>query len=279
MSSSRWFDFYSAVYGDFGLSGIPLRRYIAVMSDAVAVARALDALHNGVCIPDYEKLLSQAYHRVLFRMEPHERIVLDVGAHSGLHLEQFARLASDAGRVIAFEPIPDFAGALAQRFPQPNVEVRQIALGRERAMASFCYFPNATGMSGLRMRDSVALAEVRSIAVQVDTLDRQAAGLERLSYIKIDIEGGEIDCLKGAGQTLAQLRPFVSVEYGKPSYTAYGHDALALFTLARDIGYVLSDLFGNLIKTEPEWLAICDLSYWDYFLVPDERVGDWRSYF
>jgi FkbM family methyltransferase len=249
------------------------------MSDAVAVARALDALHHGVCVPDYEKLLSQAYHRVLCRMEPRERIVLDVGAHSGLHLERFARLASDAGRVIAFEPIPDFAGALARSFPQPNVEVRQIALGRERATASFCYFPNAAGMSGLRMRDNVAPTEIRSIAVQVDTLDRQAAGLERLSYIKIDIEGGEIDCLLGGRDTIGRLRPFISVEYGRSGYIPYGYDALTLFNLARDIGYVLSDLFGNLIETEPEWLTICDLSYWDYFLVPTERTGDWCSYY
>ena len=135
------------------------------------------------------------------------------------------------------------------------------------------------GESGLRQRKSDVLVSFESVRVTVDTLDRQTADLEQLSYIKVDIEGGEVDCLRGGRETIMRLRPFISVEYGAPGYSVYGHTALTLFTLAQELNFLISDLFGNLIETESDWLNICDLSYWDYFLVPAERIDDWKSNF
>jgi len=249
------------------------------MSDALAVARALSVLHNGVCVPDYEKLLTQAYHRFLWRIPSHDVVILDVGAHEGMHVEHFARFANSNGKVIVFEPLPDLARGLRARFRQPNVEVREIALGREAGFAGFQHNRDTPGESGLRQRKSHVPAIFATVHVAVDTLDRQTAHLERLSYIKIDVEGGEIDCLLGGRNTIMRLRPFISVEYGAPGYSVYGHTALTLFNLARDLNYVVSDLFGNLIEAEAEWLQICDAAYWDYFLVPAERVDDWKSCF
>jgi hypothetical protein len=41
----------------------------------------------------------------------------------------------------------------------------------------------------------------------------------------------------------------------------------------------IADLFGNLIETKDDWVKICDLAYWDYFLVPRSRRAEWRQYF
>src|SRR6185369_10078192 len=125
------FDLADRAYGSLPRD----RRRIHLMSDAVAVARALHVLHNGVCVPDYEKLLENAYHRFLWKIPSHDLVVMDVGAHEGRHLEHFARFAGSAGKVVAFEPLPDFARGLRARFPQPNVEVREIALGAEAGVA------------------------------------------------------------------------------------------------------------------------------------------------
>ncbi|MGB9367756.1 MAG: FkbM family methyltransferase [Xanthobacteraceae bacterium] len=246
------------------------------MSDALAVARALAGMHAGVCIPDYEKALTQAYHRFLARMSEQRIVIFDVGAHTGQHLDYFARLAH---HVVAFEPVPAFASALARRFAEFNVDIREVALGRAPAQMTFHHLPKAAGMSGLRTRHDVTQTSVETINVQVDSLDRQAAGTDCLTYLKIDIEGGEVDCLSGGRDTITRHRPLISVEYGEASYAPYGHNVMTLFDLAADMGYVLSDLFGNLIETEREWRAICDTAYWDYFLVPTERIQDWRRYF
>ena len=241
------------------------------MSCAIAVVRALRAVHTGVD-PDYEKVLAKAYTRFLSQIP--DPIIVDVGAYVGEHLAQFVNF----GRTIAFEPVPEFADALSQRFRQ--ADVRQMALGRAPSRAPFYFLPEASGMSGLQMRDTHGRTSVtQPISVQVETLDRQLADLPYLTYVKMDIEGGEVDCLAGGRHTIARLRPLISVEFGRPSYAAYGQTALTMFECARGMNYVPSDLFGNLIETESEWLTICDNLYWDYFLVPAERTGEWSGYF
>lgn len=206
-------------------------------------------------------------------------MIIDVGAHAGLHTDHFARFAGSKGKVIAFEPLPDFARDLKARFCQSNVEIRAIALGREAGFAQFQRNRVLPEESGLRQRKSHVPVTFETVAVTVDTLDRQAANLDRLSYVKIDVEGGEIDCLLGGRNAIMRLRPFISVEYGAPSYSVYGNTALTLFNLAHDLNYVVSDLFGNLIESEADWLNICDAAYWDYFLIPTELVGQWKSCF
>jgi hypothetical protein len=120
---------------------------------------------------------------------------------------------------------------------------------------------------------------VRDIVVDVDTIDAQAAALERLDYIKLDVEGGEMNCLRGAQRAVHRHRPFISVEYGRSSYLAYGETALSLFEWSVQNRYLISDLFGNLIEDESEWLQVCDTSYWDFFLLPQERRDFWVSRF
>jgi len=154
-----------------------------------------------------------------------------------------------------------------------------VALADKPGHSEFLVLHQSIGMSGFKQRIDSDDQSAERITVEVDTVDRQAAGLSRLDYIKIDIEGAEISCLRGARQTVARLRPWISVEYGMPTYSIFGNTAMSLFDWARENGYVLSDLFGNLIPTAEEWIVVCDYSYWDYFLVPAERQQEWTSFF
>jgi FkbM family methyltransferase len=283
------------------------------MGAAATVARAMARLHNGVVIPYYERLLAQAYSQII---RPGQT-VFDVGANVGLHLERFAALVGPQGRVIAFEPIPGLARALAARFRDNSaVTVKPLALSKNAGTATFAVVENGLEQSGLRRRDydagGVVLrmpsnwiaggilrramhaggrfslgrwafargwVVIRDVAVTVDTIDAQAAGLPRLDYIKIDVEGAEMDCLRGAEATVARCRPLISLEYGRSSYSVYGEQATTLYDWARQHRYLVSDLFGNLVEDEAEWLNVCDVSYWDFFLVPEERRDFWTATF
>lgn len=245
-------------------------------SAALAVARALYCLHNGVVIPDYEPLLRQCYTRFL---KP-GHIVFDVGSHTGLHFAHFVELVGPTGRVIGFEPIPSLAAALRKEFQsKPYAEIRTLALADSPGRREFFYLVNAPGQSGLKFRTGVHDSGTTRIQVETDTLDRQAASVGHIDYIKIDVEGGEIDCLRGGATTIGQYRPLISVEYGEPTYSLFGQSDISLFEWAASNAYVPSDLFGNIIPTAEEWVAICDLSYWDYFLVPSEKVNWWEELF
>lgn len=231
----------------------------------------MSSLHNGICIPNYEELLWHGYRRFL---DP-TSITVDVGANIGFHTSKLVGY----GRVIAFEPIPEQAQRLRDHFSdRSNVEIREVALGRTAGQQTFYHFPFGHGMSGLQPRVDQAEAATE-IQVRVDTIDNQLGDLDRLNYIKIDVEGGEIDCLLGGRETITRHRPYISVEYGRPGYAPYRYAPETLFLVASDFGYVVSDLFGNLIETRAEWEKICDFSYWDYFLLPGEKRPAWHAMF
>ena len=246
------------------------------VSAAIVVAKAFGQLHDCVCFPDYERLLSRGYRRFLGPGQ----VVFDVGSHVGFHLEQFLGLIGQTGRAVAFEPIPALAHTLASKYrDSSNVEIRNIALAEKPGRSKFLILHKALGMSGFRQRADSGDQGAEEITVEVDTLDHQAADLGRLDYIKMDIEGAEISCLRGARQTVNRYRPLISVEYGMPGYSMFGNTAMTLFEWARENGYIPSDLFGNLIPRPDEWAVVCDYSLWDFFLVPEERQQEWTSLF
>ena len=61
------------------------------------------------------------------------------------------------------------------------------------------------------------------------------------------------------------------MEYGRPN-AAYGHDADTLYEEAMMLGYAVCDLFGNVFRSIDEWRVCVDRLYWDYLLIPKERL-------
>lgn len=241
-------------------------------STALEKAEEYAALHAKGIVPDYESLLEKAYLKVLKQGDT----VLDIGAHAGRHTVRFIHAVGAKGSVIAFEPLPQKVLELRSCFG--TIDVREMALSDVVGFAEFTMVPNALEESGLRERIyNIPGQELIKISVQVSTLDTESAGFSKVDYIKIDTEGGEIDCLKGGLKTLALFRPIISIEYGFPAYSAYGNTPATLFNIAEQADYVLGDLFGNPIFRADDWDAICDKAYWDYFMIPTEKLAFWQN--
>jgi FkbM family methyltransferase len=147
--------------------------------------------------------------------------ILDVGANLGNHTVYWA----NAGRqVIAFEPNPVTRSALAESIGLNRlsglVTVHPVALGaatgtgRLRALLD--------GNHGATAVEPAAAGEIS--IVQLDDLD-----VPDFSVIKIDVEGGEEDVLRGARQTIGRLRPLIIAEAREKEDGVAG--------LLRDLGY------------------------------------------
>lgn len=115
--------------------------------------------------------------------------------------------------------------------------------------------------------------------IEVVRLDDFLDQIPSLQLVKIDVEGGEIGCLRGAAKLLRRRRPFVAVEYGAQSHSVYGHARRTLFDFAESIDFVVGDLFGAVCPDFETWDVVCDKVYWDWFLVPRERIGECQSHF
>jgi len=227
---------------------------------------------RGLASFDFEAILEQHYRHWVQAGDT----VIDVGAHVGRHLGPLLDCVGPGGKAIAFEPLPFAFHTLEDRFKDTGVVLHNVALSNRIGESDFTYARGTPEESGLRQRqyNRPDAANPTQIKVRVDSLDRCVAGLTELSFIKIDVEGGEIDCLEGSRATLAKFRPVVSVEYGKPSYSAYGNTQDTLFELAQSCDYALLDIFLNPLDRIEEWRLACDCVCWDFLMVPRERRGE-----
>jgi FkbM family methyltransferase len=127
---------------------------------------------------------------------------VDCGANIGLWALVAAPLVGEGGRVIAFEPNPAAAGRLAQHASQsPVIEVHRMALS---------YEPGSLSFEPAEHHNLAHVSSEGSIRVQATTLD--AAVEPPVHGIKLDVEGHELEVLRGAGRALAS-RPWVMVEF------------------------------------------------------------------
>ncbi len=190
------------------------------------------------------KAVTQQHHRELLpvfaRCVPRDAIVLDVGAHAGQFTKLFSGLARD-GRVYAIEP-GSYARAIlrsaiwARRLG--NVAVVPVALGAEPRLERLNIPVKASGAMGFGLSHFGA-AETRWPRVETEpvaqtTIDALVAGLalDRLDFIKADIEGGELRMLHGARHSLERFRPRLLLEL------TGGHLARAGDTLADAFAFI-----------------------------------------
>lgn len=136
--------------------------------------------------------------------------VIDVGAHLGV----FTRFALEhgAGRVVAFEPEATNLACLDKTFADEieadRVVVVAAAAWHSRTTLKFKE-PKATNTGEGRVSDVAELAGYDVVEVPAVTIDEvvDELGLERVDFIKMDIEGAERHALAGAKGTLDRFGP------------------------------------------------------------------------
>lgn len=169
-------------------------------------------------------------------------VFADIGSHIGVHALTAARRLHDlgAGRVVAFEPTTDTVDKLAALAKRNGlgVEVVRTALGERAGSATIFSDPNYSDAdAGVRSQYNTG-AKVEQ--VPLTTFDAWAAisVLDRLDVVKIDVEGAEIDVIRGMGQTLRSLRPRVVVaEVKDHGFARSGGSAGELRQLLGRFGY------------------------------------------
>jgi FkbM family methyltransferase len=137
------------------------------------------------------------------------RISVDVGAADGTYL---AYLLLYSARVIAFEPRPEAAARLRERFGSTTLSsIEEVALSDMPGTAEI-RVPTQRPMRGTidRANPLEGADEVRLHTVRCARLDDYQ--LQPVGFIKIDVEGHERAVLEGARGTLSEYRPIAMVE-------------------------------------------------------------------
>jgi len=139
----------------------------------------------------YDKALSQQIHS--------GDCIWDIGANIGHYTGLFANAVGPHGRVIAFEPSPvNYSQLESQPYSLDNVELHQMAVGDVDSHVCFGQGKDELGATSKVVSDSDLKVKMRT--------GRSLLENDQLRFpniIKIDVEGYELEVLRGFGHLLS----------------------------------------------------------------------------
>jgi FkbM family methyltransferase len=167
--------------------------------------------------------------KIIIRICAPDSICIDIGANEGKILEWITQAAPLAHHY-AFEPIPRLYQILKFKYSD-HATVMPIAISDQKSISNFNLVTTNTALSGLKKRPYASFHQEETIEVATDLLDNIIPEEQKVVLIKIDVEGGEWNVLKGASRTIHHSKPIILFECGKIGGTLYGYGATDIFQL------------------------------------------------
>ncbi|MFC5270648.1 FkbM family methyltransferase [Adhaeribacter terreus] len=144
-------------------------------------------------------------------------ICIDIGANLGYYSTFLSKLAGPQGRVLAVEPIPLFQQIWKDNVKASgvdNLELLPYALGSENGVIQMGT-PERNGLLHHGMTKVVSSADEKYAHfydVSMKIPDELFAGLERLDFVKCDVEGFEYQVFSNMQATLTKYKPLIQTE-------------------------------------------------------------------
>jgi FkbM family methyltransferase len=163
---------------------------------------------------DYESfvIINESEDFMFMWLKPEKGEVLaDIGAHIGKYTLTTAKIVGDEGVVVAIEPDPENYQALQNNIKINNIK-NVIALNLaawDKDCILKLFTGHLAGHNSLKINWKLGGHEVR--AKTMDSVLREC-GVDRVDWIKIDVEGAEWEVLCGLRETIDEKRPRIVAE-------------------------------------------------------------------
>lgn len=168
-------------------------------------------------VPDFN------YYQYFYKVKTGD-VVLDAGANCGHLSIFFSKLVGKNGKIHAFEPdrfnIDRIKSnrQLNKDLPD-NIKIEELLLWDENKLVDF-YEAGTVGSSAVWIPDADKCVKKEAVRIDDWVLKNN---IQKLDFIKMDIEGAEIEALDGCVQTIEKLEPnFAIASYhivdGQPTY-------------------------------------------------------------
>jgi len=173
-------------------------------------------------------------------------VVLDLGAHIGYFTLIFAKLVGENGKVYAFEPSPDNYSLLKK-----NVQVN----GYNNVILVKNGVSNKTGKNMLYLSDSnpgdnmiIDTKENRqSIEIETVRLDDYFRDFKnQINFIKMDIQGAELDALRGMSSLLKKMENIkIMSEFAPKWLKKFGNEPIEYLKLLKEFNFKIFEIDGK----------------------------------
>ena len=135
-------------------------------------------------------------------------VILDIGANIGNHSVYWA-VKANAKRIYSFEPVQDTFKILKKNIEinelTDKVKIFNIGLSNEKINGSISHYdPSNIGGTSIKqdLNGNLVLDKLDNIEIEEGAID----------FVKIDVEGHELEVFQGARETLTKYRPTIFVE-------------------------------------------------------------------
>jgi FkbM family methyltransferase len=212
------------------------------------------------------------YHQTSYLIDNHlsaNMVFLDVGGHHGafaLIVGFELKKQNLEGKVYTFEPDPRNISFIQKNLAQndliDNVEVVAKAVSDKNGKGRFI-MSRDNSCNWLELGIETVEELIATEIVEMVSLDVFCEKMERVDVIKIDIQGGELNALKGAEKIIRKHRPILFVEI-----MDYSKDAKEARTYLHELGYSIHYLTKNsqLVGTDSPDIFIS----WDVVAIPNK---------
>ena len=172
--------------------------------------------------------------RIMKRVIKVDSNCIDVGCHKGKFLDRMIALAPQ-GTHWGFEPLPHLYEKLKTKYEHTNTTLLPYALSDTEGESSYTFVKNAAGYSGFKKRTyHIPFPKLTAISVKRKKLDTVIPAGTRIDFIKIDVEGAELEVLHGAEQTIKRNKPYIIFEHGIGAAPHYGTKPGDIFNFFQD---------------------------------------------
>ena len=204
-----------------------IRNYAVVVEPGSIATSTINNLvfEGGSYLPEYH-----LFRQIRSKLRP-GYVCVDVGANIGTIIWQ---LAENSGHIYAFEPMPKLrdiiqSSAVYNQFTRLSLYNK--AVGSEQGFVQMVDNENSSVVKGD--------ASGTGLTIEVVALDDVLMDVPNIDFLKIDVEGFELDVLKGARNLLAKYKPILLVELHPFFLKNYGIDFNEVILFLEENNYTI----------------------------------------
>jgi FkbM family methyltransferase len=201
----------------------------------------------------------------------------DVGANIGLTSIPILAACSDC-KVVSFEASPNVLQFLKRTVQDSRFcdrwQIIAKALGNEIGTTQFAMgSPKLSPFDGLL--DTGRAGPTKGTTVSISTLDAEWEALNnpKVSVIKLDIEGGELDALQGATRCIESEQPFIVLEWNATNLMPYDCAPHSILSFAKTFRYGVLSLPNLIPIADPIMLKLQMIRTENFILAPTSSNG------
>lgn len=176
---------------------------------------------------------------MLYKLVKNNDVIFDVGANIGWYSIHLSKKLNGA-KIYSFEPIPETFSKLKRNVELnkiDNINIVNIPLSDKVQNLTFYYSPSATGASS-----SVNISEesdIKKLDCTTDTLDLYVTknNIERIDFIKCDVEGSELFVFQGGIESIKKHSPVIFTEMLRKWAVKFNYHPNDIIYIFKNMGY------------------------------------------